>query len=93
MALTGHAHSKERRLHLEVANIRVLPAGAVPPFDPAAVAVFAANQNRPRQGTKPNPSTKKPAGVVRQPVDSTQLPGAGEEIRTLDVHLGKAKAQ
>jgi hypothetical protein len=89
MALTGHADSKVHRLYLEAANIRALPAGAVPAFDPAAVAVFAAKQNRPSRGTKPEASTKKPASAARQPVDSTQQSGAGEEIRTLDVHLGK----
>jgi len=89
MALTGHADSKTHRLYLEALNVRALPETAVPAVDPSAVAVFAANQNRPKRGTKPGPSTKKPASATRQPVDSTQQSGAGEEIRTLDVHLGK----
>ena len=79
MALTGHADSKVHRLYLEATSARALPDGAVPPIDPAALAVFAANQNRPGRGTKP----KTPKS------ESSNIFGAGEGIRTLDVHLGK----
>ena len=34
---------KTHQFYVEAATIRALPAGAVPPLDPKAVLVFAAN--------------------------------------------------
>jgi integrase len=79
MVLTGHSDPKVHQRYLEALNVRALPAGAVPVLEPGAVAVFAANQNRPKRGAKP-------AGLDRE---ASGFSGAGEGIRTLDVHLGK----
>jgi integrase len=89
MVLTGHSDPRVHQRYLSALHVRALPGAAVPALDPSAVASFAANQNRPRREAKPDPSTKKPASALRQPAVSTQQSGAGEEIRTLDVHLGK----
>jgi integrase len=80
MALTGHADSKVHRLYLEATTARALPDGAVPTINPEAITVFAANQNRPKRGAKPKTAKS----------ESSDFFGAGEGIRTLDVHLGNS---
>jgi hypothetical protein len=72
MKLTAHADLKTHQRYQAADQVLTIPEAAVVPLSPEAVAVFAANQNRPKPGTKPETETKKPAGVVRQPVDSTQ---------------------
>jgi integrase len=79
MALTGHSDSKVHRLYLEAANIRALPAGAVPLLEESAASLVA-NDNRPKREAKPKPERKKPAETLSQPADFVTFSGAGEGI-------------
>jgi integrase len=88
MALTGHSDHKVHQRYVEAASIRALPAAAIPYVNPSST-VLVANGIKPERVTKTGAKRKKPAETLSQPADFVRISGAGEEIRTLDVHLGK----
>jgi hypothetical protein len=88
MALTGHSDHKVHQRSVEAPSIRALPAAAIPYVNPSSAAIVANGIKRERV-TKTGAKRKKPAETLSQPADFVSNFGAGEEIRTLDVHLGK----
>ncbi len=92
MIMTGHSDPKVHQRYIEAASIRALPDAAVPEIGSAAVETIRRTAHRPFPKANRGEAKRKPARTLSQPADLVSNFGAGEEIRTLDVHLGKVKS-
>jgi integrase len=78
--LTGHSDGKVHARYVDGLAVRALPAAAVPVI-PAAASLSKGH----------DPAREESRRLLQSPFESVPIgnPGAGEGIRTLDVHLGK----